>query len=66
MRLHLSRFAAAFYAGQLFLRRRQCPLSVRRRLQLSRRYKNSYGVLELSGKIEPSGEAIRFWTNYAE
>ncbi len=28
--------------------------------------KNSYGVLELSGKIEKSGEAIRFWTDYAE
>lgn len=28
--------------------------------------KNSYGVLELSGKIEKSGEAVRFWTNYEE
>ena len=28
--------------------------------------KNSYGVLELSDKIEKSGESTDFWTNYAE
>ncbi len=28
--------------------------------------KNSYGVLEAAGRMEPSGEATRFWTNYRE
>ena len=28
--------------------------------------KNSYGALELSGRIDKSGEAVRFWTNYEE
>jgi beta-glucosidase len=27
--------------------------------------KNSYGVLEASGTIEPSGQSTRFWTDYA-
>jgi beta-glucosidase len=28
--------------------------------------KNSYGVLEASGTIERSGEAVRFWVHYEE
>jgi beta-glucosidase len=28
--------------------------------------KNSYGALERRGVMEPSGDAVRFWTNYEE
>ena len=28
--------------------------------------KNSFGILEAAGKMEPSGEAQRYWTDYAD
>ena len=67
MRLELNLdFAKHFTPDNFFFGVANCPYLAEGGYNYPDGPKNSYGLMELSGRIEKSGEAVRFWTNYAE